>query len=337
MKRLIIICFAAAMIAACNHKSGPDISNIKMEIPVERFDRDYFSMDTTRISESLQGLFSRHRGFYNDFMSEILGVSPDNNDPKTQLVAKQFYHDYSSIYDSLKSKYNNVEWLKKDLEKAFRYVKYYYPAYKTVKADLFLGPLDAPGVATTDEGVAIGLQQFAGKDFSVYQTSMVLEMFPAYISRRFSPEYIVANCMKAVIADLYPDKSKGKPLIEQMVEKGKEWYLLSKFLPDTPDSIKTGFTQQQLNWCKEYEGQIWSTILKNEDLNSINPTVIQTYIGEGPFTQGFSQEYSPGNLGQWIGWQIILKYVSKHPDISPDELMKMDARKILEEAKYKPK
>jgi uncharacterized protein YjaZ len=82
---------------------------------------------------------------------------------------------------------------------------------------------------------------------------------------------------------------------------------------------------------------IWSYIVKNEDLNSINPTVIQTYIGEGPFTQGFSQEDSPGNIGQWIGWQIVKKYASKHPGIKPDELMNAPSRTIIEEAKYKPK
>jgi hypothetical protein len=143
--------------------------------------------------------------------------------------------------------------------------------------------------------------------------------------------------MKAVVEDIFPDQSSSKPLIEQMVEKGKQWWLLDKFLPATPDSIKTGYTQRQLNWCLENEGLIWSYIVKNEDLNSLNPTVIQTYIGEGPFTQGFSQELSPGNIGQWIGWQIMKKFASKNPDMKPEEIMKTDARKILEEVKYKPK
>lgn len=122
-----------------------------------------------------------------------------------------------------------------------------------------------------------------------------------------------------------------------MVEKGKQWWLLDKFLPRTPDSLKTGYTAMQLKWCSENEGLIWSGIVRNEDLNSLSPAVIQTYIGEGPFTQGFSQEYSPGNLGQWIGWQIIKKLVAKNPDLKPEEVMQMPARKILEEAKYKPK
>ncbi|MBL7746712.1 MAG: hypothetical protein JNM19_04750, partial [Chitinophagaceae bacterium] len=76
---------------------------------------------------------------------------------------------------------------------------------------------------------------------------------------------------------------------------------------------------------------------KNEDLHSLTPSVLQTYIGESPFTQGLSQEDSPGNIGQWIGWQIIKKYVSKNPNLTPEELMKTEAKKILDEAKYKPK
>jgi hypothetical protein len=65
--------------------------------------------------------------------------------------------------------------------------------------------------------------------------------------------------------------------------------------------------------------------------------VIQTYIGEGPFTQGFSQEQSPGNIGQWIGWQIVKRFAEKNSSMKPEELMRTDAMKILEEAKYKPK
>ncbi len=338
MKKIGLGLLFISLVSACNNKKGiPDVSGIKVEIPVERFDQDFFKIDTNNIQPGLRKVQQQHPDFYFDFMQQILGVNGSDTSLSTLLVTKEFLRGYLPIYDSLQLIYTKTNQLQKDLEKGFQFVKYYFPNYRIGKAILFVGPFDAPGVATTHSGIAIGLQQYAGKDFSVYQSTPGQELFPLYISRRFSQEYITANCMKAVAEDIFPDQSGGNPLIEQMIEKGKQWYLLDKFLPATPDSIKTGYTQQQLNWCKENEGLIWSAIVKNEDLNSLNPSIIQTYIGEGPFTQGFSQEFSPGNLGQWIGWQIVKKYVSKDQDMKPQDVMKSDARTILEEAKYKPK
>lgn len=338
MKKAIILLAVTLIIFSCKNKNGaPDVSGIKVNIELERFDRSFFAVDTLQLQTSLQRLQQDYPGFYKDFMQQILGVSGSDSDRNTQLVTKEFLNGYTPIYDSIKSKFNDLGWLRKELEKGFQFVKYYFPEYKAGKAILFLGPFDAPGVASTTTGLAIGLQQFAGSNFFAYKMQEMQEMFPVYISRRFSPEYITANCMKAVELDLFPDQSTGKPLIEQMVEKGKQWYLLDKFLPFTPDTIKTGYTKKQLSWCEENEGLIWAEIVRNEDLNSINPTVIQTYIGESPFTQGFSPEYSPGNIGQWIGWQIIKKFVDKHPEMKPEEVMRTPPRKILDEAKYKPR
>ncbi len=121
-----------------------------------------------------------------------------------------------------------------------------------------------------------------------------------------------------------------------MIEKGKAWWLLDKFLPTTADSVKTGYTQDQLDWCAANEGLIWTYILKNENLYSVDPSTIQVYIGEGPFTQGFSQELSPGNIGQWIGWQIVKKYADNNPKASIQDIMTASGKKILDEAKYRP-
>lgn len=338
MKKLGLFLLLTTCLSACkNKKDIPDVSNIKVDIIVERFDQSFFSIDTNNIPAGLQKVRQKHPDFYTDFMQQILGVDGSDTSTSTLLVTKEFLRDYLPIYDSLQLIYKKTDRLQKELTKGFQFVNYYFPQYKSGKVITFLGPFDAPGIASTNTGLAIGLQQYAGKDFSVYQSAPGQELFPLYISRRFAPEYITANCMKAVVQDLFPDQSGGKTLIEQMIEKGKQWYMLDKFLPTTADSIKTGYTQQQLNWCNENEGLIWSYIIKNEDLNSLTPAIIQTYIGEGPFTQGFSQELSPGNMGQWIGGQIVKKYAGKNPDIKPGDIMKIPAEKILEQAKYKPK
>lgn len=339
MKKILFASLVLLTVTSCGKKKKniPDVSGIKVDIPIERFDVRFFEIDTNRLEQGLQNLQSQFPDFYPDFMREILGVKEDPKDPNTQLVTREFIRGYASIFDSVKVTFSNLVGLRKELQKGFQFVKYYFPNYKPGKATIFLGPFDAPGVATTNNGLAIGIQQYAGKDFSVYQAGPLQEMFPTYITRRFSKEYIPANCMKSVVAELFPDQSGGKPLIQQMVEKGKQWYLLDLFMPTTADSLKTGYTQQQLDWCAENEGLIWSYIVKNEDLQSLTPSVIQTYIGESPFTQGFSPEFSPGNLGQWIGWQMVKKFSEKNSNMKVEDVMRTPATKIIEEAKYKPK
>ena len=338
MKNTFVVLFFFFFLSACSDSSkGPDVSDIKVEVPVERFDKDFFSIDTNNIADGLLQLMKNHPTFYTDFMQQILGVSGSDSNKVTLDVCRKFISGYFPIYQSLNKKYNDVSWIQKELQQAYQYVRYYFPNYKTGSVVFFIGPLDAPGVAVTNAGLAVGLHQFGGRDFPPYQSMEGQQLFPEYISRRFSSEYILANSMKAVVDEIYPNKSLARGLIEQMIEKGKQWWLLDKFLPSTADSIKTGYTKEQLDWCKENEGLIWQDIITTQkDLFTKDPMAIQNYIGEAPFTQSLGPA-SPGNIGQWIGWHIVRKFADKNSSIKVEDVLKTDARKILEEAKYKPK
>lgn len=340
MKKTVYLFTALAVIllAACgNHRQIPDTSSISLNVEITRFDQELFQLDTLQLGAGLTQLATMEPSFYNDYMNYILGVSGLPEDSATLRITRFFLRTYSGIYDSLQSVYQNTGQLQKELEQAYRLVKFYFPSYNPGKIWLHLGPFDAPGIAAVQGGIAIGLQQFAGGSFSAYQNPQVQELFPSYLSRRFSPEYIVPNTLKAIAEDLFPYEAAGQPLLEQIVEKGKYWYLTDLFLPETADSLKTGFTTHQLEWCIENEGLIWNHLLRSDELQSLNPVVIQNYIGEGPFTQGLSQEDSPGNIGTWIGWQIVKKFVKMFPDLTPQQIMKTPAVELLEKARYKPK
>ncbi len=337
MKKSLVLLSSIIFLFSCNNKSNiPDVSNIKVDIKLERFEKKFFKIDTNNIAQGLLNVRSEFPDFYPDFMQNILGVSGRDNDTSTLSVTKKFLSSYSSFAAELEKKFSTTSDLEKGIRQSFQFVKYYFPDYKIPGFITYIGPLDAPGVALTRNRIAIGLQQYAGQDFSGYQTTEVQQMYPIYISRRFDPKFIPANCTKVVIDDLFPDKSNGRPLIEQMIEKGKQWWLLDKLMPGAADSLKTGYTQKQLDWCKKNEGLIWDYFVTSENLETIEPDIIQNYIGESPTTQGMPGS-SPGNIGPWVGWQIVKKFTEKNPSLNPGEIMNTPARKILTETKYKPK
>ena len=332
--------FFCLFFAACSHSdSGPDTSGISVpDVHIERFDTAFFSLDSNNIVPGLFRLNQRYPWFTGDFVGNILGAGPLSDTSRIAFLAsRQFLVSYLPVKDSLEPKYRQLGWLEKDLKKGFQHIKYYFPDYRLPeKVVVFIGPFDGPGVAITTHALAIGLQSYAGKNFSFYLTGKGQDMYPQYVSRRFEPEYINANCMTALAQDIFPDSSEGRPLIEQMIIKGRYWWLARKLLPDTPDSITTGFTQAQLNWCAGNESAIWQFFLQNADLYATDADITKNYIGEGPKTLGMP-DGAPGNIGAWVGWQIVKKYAGDHSGLTPEALMQTPIRQILEEAKYKPK
>lgn len=335
MIRIYVFTIFVLLIACKNGKDKPDVSDIKVEIKLERFEQDFFKIDSNNIAAGLNGLSNKFPKFYPFFIRDILQIVPA--DTSSIAIIKNLLMGYGPINDSIQKKYKDLDWLQEELTGSFKYVKHYYPDYKIPGIITYIGTFDVPGVVLTPDYIGIGLHQFAGKNFSVYQLDPIQQMYPSYISRRFDKEYMSAACMKAIADDVYPEKSVGRPLIEQMVEKGKQWFLLDKFLPDTPDSIKTGYSKKQMEWVEENEGNIWAYIVKNEnDIYSIDPATIQTYIGDSPSTQVMT-EAAPGNIGQWVGWRIVQEYANKHAELPVQKILNVPAKTIFEEARYRPK
>jgi hypothetical protein len=328
------------LLTGCGHSDGsPDLSGITVpDIHIERFDTAFFNLDSNHIRQGLYRLDQKYPDFTGAFVADILGAGPLSDTSMLAFEAtREFLVSYLSISDSLKQKYQRFDWLERELQQGFRYIKYYFPRYPLPqKVVAFIGPLDGPGVALTTNDLAIGLQAFAGKNFSFYLTGKGQDMYPYYISRRFEPEYIDAGCMSALAEDIFPDSSDGRPLIEEMVIKGRYWCLAEKLMPDAPDSIITGFTQAQLRWCAANESEIWGYFLQNvPDLYTIDPDIIKNYVGEGPKTLGMPDP-SPGNIGAWVGRQIVRKYMAGHPGLRPVDLMRVPARTLFDDSKYKP-
>ena len=210
-----IIAFGFILISfliSCGGEKIPDVTGIKVDLQIQRFDKDFFALDTNQIDQSLQQLHEKYPGFLQDFLFNLLALPPQpDSNQIVKLLIKQYIHSYRPIHDSAENVFTDLRGVQQEIARGLQFVKYYYPEYKLpTKLVTFIGPIDSYGNILTTDAIAIGLQLYMGNNYSVYNTDEVQEQYPAYISRRFKKEYIGVNSIKTIIDDLYPNKASGK-------------------------------------------------------------------------------------------------------------------------------
>jgi len=339
MKNIVTCLLVVCTTLGCHsRKKIPDVSNNKVELTTSRFEKDFFSIDTINMDKSLQTLYTNQKGFTQDFLYNILGIV--QNPDSVMVSTKQFISSYRNIYAASVKPFADFSPIEEEVKKGLQYVNYYFPKYPLPKKIItFIGPLNSyAGIITPDNSLAVGLQLFLGKDFIVYQSDEVLNMYPSYISRRFEPQYIPVSCMKNIIDDIFimnqPPK-RSTQLIEKMIDEGKRLYILDALMPYTADSLKSGYTQQQIDNSIASEKNIWAFFVESDLLYQTDPTLINPYVNDGPNTAELGDK-SPGNIGQFVGYQIVKKWMDKNDRIGLEKLIQTPPKQIFEEAKYRP-
>lgn len=332
MTKFLSIAAAVLLLGCQSFQKTPDVSAIDVPLTTIRFEQAFFAIDTLQLDPSLQKLAGQEHFFTQDFLYNILATTP-------QTAAKevpQFMRAYQSMYKQVSTQFASLKTEEAAIKQGLQYVKYYFPDYKLpTKLITFIGPINSFGNIITIDALAVGLQMYLGKNDPIYLTEEGQNLYPVYVSRRFERAYMATNCMKNIIDDLYPLQDAGAPLCEQMVEAGKRLYFLKKVLPHEADSIVTGYTAAQLEGCYKSEKDIWSFFVQNNLLYEKDPSLIGDYMHDGPNTAVFGDS-SPGFIGQFVGYRIVEAFLEKNKETSLDKLLKIPAKIIFEQAKYKP-
>ena len=125
-KAFLIILFFASLVSCKSKKGIPDVSDIKVDIKIERFDKDLFKIDSNNVNQGLNLLSQKYPVLSSIFLQNILGLDSAIVVPGV----KRFLQLNKSINDTVAIVFKNMDGLKKDFQKAFQFVKYYFPAYK---------------------------------------------------------------------------------------------------------------------------------------------------------------------------------------------------------------
>lgn len=304
-----------------------------VEVEIVRFDSAQLAVRPDSAMQDVAQLYADYEEFIPLYVEGVLRLPMEDTAYFSEQLAN-FLADttmgFAQTNALAKERFANVDSIQNALNIAFSRLHYLYPDWVIPTVYLFVSGFNS-SVVYYDNMLGVGVDMYLGSDYPYYN-----QVVYDYQKSTMEKEYVVRDLMSMYLAYNIAYNSKYNRLLEQMIFRGKQLFLLSQLLPDAPAWQVIGYTPEQWAWCEHYEQAIWNRIMEKRDLFKTESRILNSYMNEGPFTAEVTQD-SPGRLGLWVGWRIVDSYMRHNEEISIHDLINEgDAQKILEQSFYKP-
>ncbi len=336
MKRLTVISLIVlVLVGACRRdRYRVDISGIKVDVKIKRLEQDLFAHDPVRIPDTVEVLKKKYGEFLKYFSYVINIGEPDDSLWLDGLLKFCTDRLNNEVYEATLKVFPDLEWLEKDFSKSFRYYKYYFPDKSVPEVFSCITGFNT-SIITGDSVLGIGLDRFLGSDCRYYPQLGIY----TYLADRMTPEYILTGSMYAWASSEWDYNIIGyipDNVLASIIHEGKLLYFVKCMVPWENDEIIFGFSQKQMEFCLQNEGDMWQYLIENDLLFSTDSFTKRKLVGEAPFTSYFSRE-SPGRAAAWIGFRIVEAFMKYNKDMTLEKLMNIsDPQVILSGSRYSP-
>ena len=318
---IVIVFFASCGQEACRES----IDAVPVVLKVERLEDELFnSRSVADVEKFLQD--------HHEFATYFLRI--DQYPADSVLAGKIFRLMQNPSLDTLFREslgaFRDFEEFISELKDGYSRLKSLYPETGIPLIQTAVTGLAEGGdLYITNDRVIIGLDFFIGE-----KATFKLGGIPNYIAKRYTREHLPSIILQFVSSQ-YVRSGGGESMLADMIDYGKNYYLLSKILPCTPERILIGYTDEEWDDIFENDDIIWANFVQNEWLYETNHAMKQKFLGERPNVYEIGDK-CPGRIGAWLGWQIVKAYMRK-VETSIEELRsEIDHNKIFTRSGYKP-
>ncbi|MCE6988852.1 gliding motility protein [Dyadobacter sp. CY323] len=215
------------------------------------------------------------------------------------------------------------------LTDAFKRIKVHYPGFIIPKIQFIVTGFTGTDLYISDSLIVIGLDYFGGPK-ALYRPNVF-----DYQLRRYQKEYIVPSIIFFESNHFNRMNPGDQSLLSDMIGYGKGYEFVKQILPNVPDSLVVGYSEENLRRTYNSQQQIWSYFIASKLLYEKSDLKKRKFIEERPFTTEIGEKV-PGAIARWLGWRITSKFMASNPDITLVQLMDIDnAGRILQDSGYK--
>ncbi|WP_198520082.1 gliding motility lipoprotein GldB [Lacinutrix sp. Bg11-31] len=319
LKPIYFLLLSFLSILSCENKdkTEAEIAKINIDFTIERFDKAFAEAnpdDLPNLKETFPFMFAKKYddSFWMQQMQDTLQL-----ELQSETIKK---------FEDLKTETTEIESL-------FQHLKYYFPQFKTPRIVSVASDVDYRNkVIVTDTIIVLPLANYLGKDHFFYQG------IQDYIVQDLDPELMVVDLANKY-AKHYTFQQQRKTFLDDLIYEGKLLYFKDKVIPFKTDAQKLNYTEAQYKWTQANEEYIWRYFVDKEILFSTDTKLPSRFINPAPFSKFYLEQIdseSPGEIGKYMGWQIVRSYMEKNT-ISFKQMLTKSTEEIFDNAKYKPR
>lgn len=332
----------SVLISCKEEMSVPDVSGISTD---GKFDHGFlFIFDPNGQVKIQATLTGANKTFLDLYLHQVIfprdtSVTDENAAAKLAAIASDPI--MKGLSDTLHLAFDEqLTDLNTAFQNSLKYLKHYFPEYPTPNIYLCNTLFNYQKFIFQDvdgkDGIALGGEMFLNDYIDYKGLDPTNPAYSDYLTRTFNREHLVKKAMDLVVDELAGPPSGGR-LLDYMIQNGKKLYVLQHLLPYAPDSIIFEYTPEQVAWCQENELEMWGFFLEEKLFFESSPLKIAKFISDSPNSPGMPLE-APGKTANYLGLQIIKKYVENTPGMDLQQLLKQNnSQEILDKSRYKPK
>lgn len=174
-------------------------------------------------------------------------------------------------------------------------------------------------IVKVDSVVLIALNHYLGADYPGYSH------WEAYMRANKTPQMLPYNVAEALVATRHPfEPGADEPtLLSRMLYEGALVEAVMRLVPKAKEASALGYTQSQLEFARASTRQMWQEMAAAKMVYDTDPVKIDRLISPAPSSPLLGMQ-APGRIGRYIGYEIVRKYISTHPDASLAYLLSPD-------------
>ena len=333
MKKKVLFLSISILLASCvRDPLKINVSNVSVDLIIKHFDVDLLKIKPEQMQSAIPELKKSYNDFFDIFtyrMISIGGIDQANfSEMLNSFIADTLIRDLES---DVATKIDTIR-IGKEILDAFKHYRYYFPQKEIPVIYTCISGFNQSVVISKDL-VGISLDKYLGASSPFY----VKLGLPEYKRKNMYSSRIVPDVMYGWAAAEWPKDDKSNNLLSQMIQEGKLMYFMDAMLPELNDSLKMGYSEDKLDYCRENEAKMWTFLAEQKLLFTTDRMSIKRFIDDGPYTSAFGQS-SPARTGVWLGWQIVRSYMKENKEVKLSELMDdSDFQSILNHSGYQPR